>query len=79
MRHCKPDFKTLAAICRRFAGWLPRGEQKNWQKAEDCYRIALTHEPCLSEAVNNLGALLKRHGRHEEAIRFFDEVMEKCG
>jgi len=44
-------------------------------EAEAEYRRAIAAKPAYSEAHNNLGQLLARGGRHEEAIKHFDEAL----
>ena len=44
-------------------------------EAEAEYRRAVATRPAYSEALNNLGQLLARTGRNEEAIKCFDEAL----
>jgi Tfp pilus assembly protein PilF len=45
-------------------------------EAEKAYRRAVAARPTFSEARNDLGQLLARTGRYEEAIREFDAALE---
>jgi type IV pilus biogenesis/stability protein PilW len=44
-------------------------------EAEAEYRRAIASKPAYSDAHNNLGQLLARTGRYEEAIKHFDEAL----
>jgi len=44
-------------------------------EAEAEYRRAVATRPAYSEALNNLGQLLARTGRYEEAVKCFDEAL----
>ena len=48
------------------------------KEAEAEYRRAIELRPAYSEAHNNLGQLLARTGRHEEALREFDEALSSA-
>lgn len=45
-------------------------------EAEHAYRRALQERPSYSEAHNNLGQLLARQGRYDEAVRAFDAALD---
>jgi type IV pilus biogenesis/stability protein PilW len=48
------------------------------KEAEAEYRRAIEVRPAYSEAYNNLGQLLARTGRYDEAIRCFDEALSSA-
>ncbi|HWP19002.1 MAG TPA: tetratricopeptide repeat protein [Burkholderiaceae bacterium] len=61
--------------------WVQEGEAIEDEDpigAEAAYRHALRLDPGYADAYLNLGALLCEEGRCEEALRLFDEAIERC-
>jgi type IV pilus biogenesis/stability protein PilW len=75
------EFDAALEIDPRFAeAHLGRGVVLEYgfgklAEAEQAYRRALEIRPAYPEALNDLGQLLARTGRYEEAVRAFDEAL----
>jgi type IV pilus assembly protein PilF len=77
------EFDAALEVDPRFAeAWLGKGLVLEFAfdktaEAEQAYRKAIALKPSLPEAENNLGQLLARTGRTEEAIRSFDAALSE--
>lgn len=76
------EFDQAIAADDRFAeAWLGRGIVLEYgfgrtDEAERSYRKAIELKPRYSEAQNNLGQLLARNGRYEQALAAFDAALD---
>jgi tetratricopeptide (TPR) repeat protein len=55
---------------------VQHGQQGHWDAAEKAFRKAIETDDKLAEAQYNLGLVLDRQGKHEEALKSFNKAVE---